>query len=95
VRQFLILTIAVAIIGIAVVLWQDLSAIGDLYRDRSLYVYLFKSGEVDPYSAEAIAHVEGLREYGILVGVRLIVSALAIGIVLGFLMARRLYRLNN
>lgn len=83
------LAIVIAFASAAALVIHDVVAIGEVYAEKSLYSYLLKSGDLDSGSAAASAHVGGVQEYGLLVGLRLVIVALLSGFILGAALGRR------
>lgn len=72
-----------ALLIASIILINDVGNIRDAYHEKSIFSYLLKSGETNLSSAEAIEHFSAKPKYGLIVSLRVVLSSVTIGFILG------------
>jgi hypothetical protein len=75
----------VAALGALALAAIEISYIGIAFEEKSLFSYMLKSGETNPSSEDAIAHVQGAAAYGRLVALRVALGSAVFGALAGVL----------
>jgi hypothetical protein len=67
---------------------MEIMFIGEIYRDKSLYSYMLKTGDTDAGSRAALAHIHGSAAYGRKVAIRIAIGAGFFGLLAGMLITQ-------